>query len=190
MFQTMKPIAAATLLALAGAAQAQDAAAPDVNMGTTDGPAVGQVYQSETVGDWDLRCLKTEDGNDPCQMYQLLTDETGQAVAEINLFPMPEDHPAAAASTVMVPLMTLLAEGISVTVDDGQTRRYPIEVCGPEGCVSRMGFTEEDLAAFKAGAIAKVRIVQAEVAEGAEVVLDMSLSGFTAAFEKADPPVN
>lgn len=190
MFQTLKPYAVAALVLSAGASYAQDTSAPEVNMGSTEGPAVGQVYQAETIGDWELRCLKTEDGNDPCQMYQLLTDETGQAVAEVNLFPMPEEHPAAAAATVMVPLMTLLAEGISITVDDGQTRRYPIEFCGPDGCISRMGFTAEDLAAFKAGAVAKVRIVQAEVTEGAEVTLDMSLSGFTSAFEQADPPTN
>ena len=45
-------------------------------------PQIGQTYTKETNGAWELRCIKTEDGNDPCQMYQLLDDGQGAPVAE------------------------------------------------------------------------------------------------------------
>lgn len=189
MFNVIKPLATLTMIALGGVALAQETAAP-----ATDAPAdpqVGQVYVKETSGDWELRCLKVESGDEPCQIYQLLKDADGNSIMEVTMFPMPADQQAAAAATLLVPLMTRLSEGIMIQVDDADPRRYPIEFCNQGGCVTRAGFTAEELAAFKAGSNAKVRIVRAETApEAAEVILDMSLAGFTAGFDKATPPTN
>lgn len=189
MFKIIKPLATLTLLAAGGVAFAQD-----VNMGTPAGeaastePQIGDVYEKETSGDWSLRCMVTEDGNDPCQIHQILKDGEGRSIAEVNMFPMPEGHEAAAAATVVVPLMTLLPEGITITVDENEPRRYPVEFCGPNGCLTRLGFTAEELDAFKSGSKATVRIVQAETQENAEKILTLSLTGFTAGFDKATPP--
>ena len=199
-------------LGLAGPLQAQDStaeapaeapadataenpgAAPDttpadpaegLDMGTPldDGqPAVGEAYTRETFGDWSLQCMKAPEGPDPCQLYQLLRDGDGNAVAEILMFPLPPGSRAAAGATIVAPLETLLTEQVVITVDGGTAKTYPFTFCNAGGCVSRAGFTAEDVAAFKAGAAATLRIVPA-AAPDQVVELTISLSGFTAGFD-------
>lgn len=146
-------------------------------------PEVGQTYISETEGDWELRCIKTEDGNDPCQMYQLMTDSEGTPVAEISIFRLPDGGRAVAGATMIVPLETSLPQQVTVRVDAGQARRYPFAFCNQIGCYSRIGLVEEEVRAFRAGNSATVTIVPA-LAPDQQVELSMSLTGFTAAFDK------
>jgi invasion protein IalB len=159
--------------------------AADLDMGTpVEGgePAVGQAYTRETFGDWSMRCLKAAEGPDPCQLYQLLLDDQGNAVAEISMFPLPPGNRAAAGATIVAPLETLLTEQVVITVDGGTAKTYPFTFCNAGGCVSRVGFTAEDVAAFKAGSAATLRIVPA-AAPDQVVELRISLSGFTAGFD-------
>ncbi len=162
--------------------QAADPAA-DLDLGEPVGPQVGQPYVLQTFGDWAMRCVKAAEGrNDPCNLYQLLTDENGAAVAEFNLFRLPEGSRAAAGATVVVPLETLLTQQLMLTVDGGEARRYPFTFCNAAGCVARLGFTQAEVEQFKAGSAATVRLVPA-AAPTEEVLLNLSLSGFTAGFE-------
>lgn len=179
MFSMFKTISAVSLIALSGAAfaQEQDAAA-------TAEPQVGETYVSETSGDWDVRCLKSEDGNDPCQVYQLLLNEAGNAVAEFTMLPLNDGGAAVAGATMVTPLETYLPAGVTMTIDGGQERRYDFTFCNVEGCISRMGFTDADVALMKKGAKAIVGLVPAGSESGEPVVLTLSLTGFTAAFEK------
>ena len=39
--------------------------------------AVGQAYKKEDFGAWTLRCVRTEEGVDPCQLFQLLLGPDG-----------------------------------------------------------------------------------------------------------------
>ncbi|NHW17240.1 invasion associated locus B family protein, partial [Escherichia coli] len=89
----------------------------------------GSTYVSETFGDWEQRCVRRPEGNDPCQIYQLLRDADGNAVAEMSVFPLPAGQPAVAGSTIITPLETLLTKNITIAVDGGQARRYPFEFC-------------------------------------------------------------
>lgn len=146
-------------------------------------PQVGQTYTSETNGAWELRCVKTEDGNDPCQMYQLMSDSEGTPVAEISIFRLPEGGRAVAGATIIVPLETSLPQQLTMKVDDGQARRYPFAFCNPIGCLSRVGLVAEEVAQFRRGAEAILTIVPA-LAPDQKVDLTMSLSGFTASFDK------
>ena len=66
-------------------------------------------YIKEEYGDWQLKCFRSEAEEDPCQMYQLLTEEAGNPVAEFSLFRLPEGAQAAAGATIVVPLGTLSA---------------------------------------------------------------------------------
>ena len=52
----------------------------ELNMGEPD-IAVGDVYIEGEYTDWEIRCIKSEDGNDPCQLYQLLADPNGNSVS-------------------------------------------------------------------------------------------------------------
>ena len=166
--------------------QTQDAGAADSDLSTgtpveaADG--VGTPYIRETSGDWEVRCVRTQDGNDPCQLYQLLTDESGSSVAEITVFPLPEGGQAVAGATIITPLETLLTEQITIQIDGGGAKRYPFSFCTRSGCVSRIGLLPEDLSAFRAGNNARIRIVPV-AAPDQEVVVSASLSGFTAGFE-------
>ena len=146
-------------------------------------PQVGETYTAETNGDWDLRCIKTEDGNDPCQMYQLLSDADGTPVAEISVFRLPEGGRAVAGATIIVPLETSLPQQLTMQVDSGSARRYPYAFCNPIGCYSRVGLVADEVAAFRRGNEAKVTIVPA-LAPDQKVEVIMGLSGFTATFDK------
>ncbi len=146
-----------------------------------DDGGIGAPYVREEFGDWDLRCVRTEGGNDPCQLYQLLEDQGGNAVAEISVFPLPENQQAEAGATIVTPLETLLTEQLTLTVDSGQAKRYPFTFCTQIGCIARIGLLPEEVDQFRRGASAIIRIVPAAAADQ-QVTLDVSLSGFTAGF--------
>ena len=147
-------------------------------------PVVGQPYTKEIIGDWDMRCIKAEEGaKDPCQMYQLLDDGDGTPVAEFSLFRLPDGGKAKAGATVVVPLETSLPQQLTITVDGSSSRRYPYAFCNPVGCYARIGLTADDLAGFKRGNTAMITIVPA-VAQDQKVELPLSLTGFTAAYDQ------
>ncbi|MFA8440432.1 invasion associated locus B family protein [Yoonia sp.] len=189
MRSIFKTVFLAALLSQATVALAQDTpedtqapAADDLALGEPVGPQVGEPYVRDTFGDWALRCIKSEEGApDPCNLYQLLSNEDGVAVAEFNVFPLPEGQRAAAGATIVVPLETLLTQQLTIAVDGQNARRYPFTFCNRAGCVARLGFTQAEVDEFKRGAAATVRLVPA-AAPTEEVVLDVSLTGFTAGF--------
>jgi invasion protein IalB len=168
---------------------AADAAAPTVqdqlSLGEDADKAseIGQPYTRETIGAWEMRCIKQEAGEEPCQMYQLLDDGEGAPVAEVTLFRLKEGGKAVAGATVIVPLETALPAQFMVQVDGDKARRYPYAFCNPVGCYVRIGLTAEDVAAFKRGKEAKMTLVPA-LAPDQKVVLTLSLEGFTASFDK------
>lgn len=147
------------------------------------GPQVGQTYTQEEHGDWDVRCVRTESGNDPCQLYQLLQDQDGNNVAEISLFPLPESNgQAVAGATVITPLETLLTAQIALSVDGSEPKRYPFGWCSSVGCFSRIGFTADEVVRFRRGAEATLTI-RPVAAPDQTVDLGISLAGFTAGYE-------
>lgn len=146
---------------------------------------VGSTYVDQEHGDWQQRCVRTEDGNDPCQLYQLLQDNEGNSVAEISVAPLPEGAEAAAGATVITPLETLLTAQLQLSVDGGEVRRYPFSWCSAVGCFSRIGFTEGELNEFRNGAEALIEIRPVAAPEQT-VELPVSLMGFTAGFEAVD----
>lgn len=195
----MKTLSLVVLLALGGPAFSQatttpeetgEDAAPDPlalapgEEVAPEGPKVGNIYIESEHGDWDLRCIKAESGVDPCQLYQLLDDNAGNAVAEINIFPLPDAQEAVAGATVITPLETLLTQQLSLAVDSGQAKKYPFSWCSTVGCVARIGLSDTDIASFKRGVKATVTIVPVAAADQ-KVNIDVSLAGFTAGFDAA-----
>lgn len=177
---------------------APDASPADLSLGepvTTEAPAeptsadqvdIGQPYVPTYFGDWALRCLNAgPDRKDPCQLYQLLRDDQNNAVAEFSLFPLEPGGQAAAGATIVVPLETLLTQQLTMSIDGGAARRYPFTFCNAGGCVARVGFTQEEVNLFKRGNNAVLRLVPAAAPEE-EVLLTVSLTGFTAAMDATD----
>ncbi|WP_299030529.1 invasion associated locus B family protein [uncultured Sulfitobacter sp.] len=144
---------------------------------------IGQPYTRETIGAWEMRCIKVEEGEEPCQMYQLMKDDQDAPVAEVSLFRLPSGGKAVSGATIIVPLETALPQQLTISIDGGKARRYPYAFCNPVGCYVRLGLTAEDVSAFKRGNEAKMTIVPA-LAPDQKVILTMSLEGFTASYDK------
>ncbi|WP_240790418.1 invasion associated locus B family protein [Rhodobacter sp. SY28-1] len=183
------PLAAQTTEAPAEgeAPVAADAATADnlalgQEVGTADGP--GSNYTAANFEAWEQRCVRTESGVDPCQLYVLLKDQEGNSVAEFTMFNLPKgsEGPAVAGATFIAPLETLLTAGMMMQIDAGKPKAYPFTFCTQIGCVARIGFTAEEIAQMKQGANALISIVPF-VSPDKKVELTVSLKGFTAGYD-------
>lgn len=161
-----------------GLAMPQTASEPT----SPDALPIGETYVAETHGAWEIRCMRAEEGQpEPCQLYQLLRDSAGGAVAEFNIFDLPDDGALVAGATIVTPLDTLLTAGLGLRVDQGPWSEYPFSFCQPIGCFAQIGLTEENLAAMRRGSVANVALVPLPAPDQI-VQLEASLSGFTAGF--------
>lgn len=207
MIKSLTPITLATLLALTTplAAQESETTQPTTPVATSQagesaadqlldlgqtvgetGPQIGERYAKETHGDWDLACVRTESGQDPCSLLQILKDPSGNPMAEFSLFRIAQNGgQAVAGATIIVPLETLLPAGISIAIDGGPAKRYNFRFCAPIGCVAQIGLTQADVDTFKKGSEAKVSL-RPEAAPDQLVEMPMSLKGFTAGFGAVD----
>jgi invasion protein IalB len=174
----------------APAAEAPAQTTGDLPLGTAAEPAPdgpGTSYVAATFDAWEQRCLRTTDGSDPCELFQPLNDNAGNSVAQISIVSLPPGRPAAAGASVMVPLRTLLLEPLLMAIDGAPPKQYEYTVCAQVGCVAQFGLTAEELAAMKAGAKARLTITPFD-APDQKVILDISLKGFTAAFNAVSAP--
>ncbi|WP_298431682.1 invasion associated locus B family protein [uncultured Jannaschia sp.] len=162
-----------------------------LSTGTAVGAAAGggpEIYVREEHGDWEVRCLRAPEGqDDPCQLYQRMSDQNGNPTADVNFFDVPDGGEIVAGATVLTPLQTLLTAQVTLTVDGGQPRRYPFSFCDASGCYARMGFSAADIASFRAGNAATLVVVPA-LAPDQAAQLTMSLTGFTAGYAAVEVP--
>ncbi|MDO5657164.1 MAG: invasion associated locus B family protein [Paracoccus sp. (in: a-proteobacteria)] len=154
---------------------------PAATAETTE-PPVGAYYVRETFTDWTLRCIRTPDGNDPCELYQLLQDSDGTSVAEMTLIPLEGGGQAVTGASVVAPLETDLQFGVGYQIDSGDAKRYPFSFCAPVGCVARMGFTNAELNSMKRGLLGHVVLLPFGAPESEAFDLELSLAGFTAGY--------
>ncbi|WP_245948794.1 invasion associated locus B family protein [Paracoccus lutimaris] len=165
------------------AAEAPAATAPAAPAATAPAapaaPQVGQPYAKETHGAWTLRCMKTETGADPCELYQLLKDKDNSPVAEASVIPMTGNN-VEAVITFVAPLETDLSAGLGLQVDAAKEARYPFMLCARVGCISRIGLASAELDPLKRGSAATVTVLPFGSKKEDMVKLPLSLSGFTA----------
>lgn len=156
---------------------------------TTEAPAAsangeqsaGQSYIKETFGDWQMRCIRTADNKDPCELYQLLKDAQGGAVAEASLVPVKGQ--VSAIVTYVAPLETDLQQGLRLKIDNNAEQGYPFMVCAQIGCISRVGLSDADLNIYKRGNTGSVTLHPFGAPQEQNVKLTLSLKGFTAGLE-------
>ena len=167
------------------------AAAPGAPAAPGGAPAAGDPAQPEvmeivrdTFGDWQVRCAP--DGKE-CFMYQLAVDQEQNPVAEVSILKLPDVADADAGVTVVSPLGTLLTSGVVLQIDGGERRQYPFAWCSQVGCFARFGLDAPSLTGMKRGSAGKITLVSVGQPE-APVTLDLSLSGFTAAYDFARGP--
>lgn len=204
MSNTLSTLSVAALFAFATVAGAQEASQSDSASGTGDVPETVQdvdpiegldtgrevqqdgeeSYIKETFEDWQLKCFRTGTDEDLCQMYQLLTEEGGNPVAEFSLYRLANAGNVVAGATIAAPLGTLLTEEIKLSVDGGRPKSYTFSFCTMGGCFARIGLTQPDVDALKRGAVATLEIVPAQAPDQI-VQIEASLAGFTAAYDAA-----
>ena len=173
----------ALLIGSASAAQENNGTGLSVGQAANSEPAEGQIYVKEDSGDWLLRCIKRAEGNDPCHLYQLLHEASGNPVSGIVLFPIAPGQQAVAGANVLTPLEPLLQRQLSLSIDGGETRVYPFSFCTRSGCTARLGFTATDLLALERGSTA-VLTIYALSAPDTPVEIQVSLKGFPAGCDK------
>ncbi|MCK4713788.1 MAG: invasion associated locus B family protein [Marinosulfonomonas sp.] len=157
----------------------------DLSMGeeVVEEKGPGTTYVHDRFNDWELRCVRVEEGQkEPCNLFQLMKDEQGTAIAEISFIILPKGQQAAAGATIVAPLETLLTQQLTLSVDEGTKKRYPFRFCTPIGCYAQVGFSNGDVAAFKRGVAAALTIVPAFAPEE-KITVKLSLAGFTKAYE-------
>lgn len=150
-------------------------------VGTTPEIQLGQPYAKETFGDWEMLCIKTEEGPEPCEIGQLILDGNGNAVSDVRMFPLPPGSEAIAGATFITPLGVALQSGLLFAVDDKKPKQYPFQFCNNIGCVSRIGFTPLELQAMRKG---ETGIMSFRLVDNPQqpVNVGVSLKGFAAAF--------
>ncbi len=129
-------------------------------------------------GDWQIRC-RNDDGS--CFMYQLAIDAREIPISEVSVVPLSAEDGRVAGFTIVTPLRTLLTEGVTLQIDNGRQQRYQFGWCTEAGCAARFAVREDGLNQFKRGNKARLTVRSVERPD-APVILDVSLSGFTAGF--------
>ena len=147
----------------------------------------GEIYLAGSKGDWNVRCITGNPGEtDRCEIQQLLFLNENTPVADISIFKLPEGEVAVAAANIMVPLETLLTKKFQFAFSKEIVKEYPYSFCNQNGCLVRLGLLEEDVEAMKKGSSSKLSITHISNPE-TFINLDVSLTGFTAAFEIIKP---
>ena len=147
----------------------------------------GEIYLAGNKGDWNVRCITGNPGEiDKCEIQQLLFINENTPVADISIFKLPEGERAVAAANVMVPLETLLTKKFRFAFSENSVKEFPYSFCNQNGCLVRMGLLEEDIEAMKKGSSSELSITHISSPD-ASINLNLSLNGFTAAFDVIRP---
>lgn len=178
--------AAPTGQAPAAEGAAPAAGTPPAGDAAAQPPAQGEVMEvvRDTFGDWQVRCAPE---GDDCFIYQLALDSEKNPVAEVSILKLPQEAEADAGVTIVTPLGTLLPQGVVVQIDGGQQRQYPFAWCSQVGCFARFGLDRPSIDAMKRGKSGKLTL-HAVAAPQQAVALELSLTGFTAAFDSLTVP--
>ena len=155
---------------------------------TEAAPEIGATYIKEENGAWKLRCARAPIGqSDPCDMFQLLNNAEGQAVAEVSVQTLNASGEFIADLVIIAPLGLLLPAGVQVKIDDRDAGRIPFIVCSKNSCVAKAGLKAADVQAFKAGNVTQLAFVPADRSRP-PFAGNISLTGFTASFNKLPEP--
>ena len=120
---------------LCGAAYAQDTSTSEPDAGLDlgqEGPRAGEQFVKEEFGDWDVSCIKAQEGgDDPCAIVQVLNGAQGEPIAEVSIGKLPEGGAAVAWANVIVPLETLLQAQLALSIDGAPRKLYNYHHCVP-----------------------------------------------------------
>jgi invasion protein IalB len=137
----------------------------------------------ETHGAWEIHCLE---GTETCAMQQVGNTADGQRALLVTVQRLAgvtaEGRPVPAALTVNTPVGVLIPYGVRVRVDEGNVAPVPLLRCLPDNCAARAPLADEAIAEFKKGSVATFGFFLQD-----EVLVKVSLNGFTAAYDSMKP---
>lgn len=142
-------------------------------------PASAEPADGQTFKDWVIRCGKANEAAPvkPCVMGQSLAfKDAEKPIMQILVGILKADQKAIIVFTV--PLGVRLPPGLSLQVDQTEEIKMPYQQCIKGGCRARLVIDRKLEAALKAGLQGTATFVNGA---GREVVLKISLKGFTAA---------
>ena len=150
-------------------------------------PQKTEPYIKERFENWSLKCIKTVNSIERCEANQIIFNQKQQPVAEISIIKLPKGQVAAAAATIIVPLKTILSEGLVLAIQELEPKKYQFKFCNSIGCYSQIGLTLEDLEALKRKGKASIFLKHLSSGDQ-QIVIPISLSAFTTTFSKATQP--
>ncbi len=138
----------------------------------------------ETHGAWNIRCVE---GTETCAMSQIGKTSDGKQALLVTIQRLQgatseDGQPVPAAITVQTPLGILLGYGLRLKIDNQETVPLPLGRCIPGGCVAQAPMLDEAVSRMKAGSKAVFGYFMRN-----EILVDVSLSGFTKAFNSLKP---
>ena len=150
-------------------------------------PQKTEPYIKERFENWSLKCIKTVNSIERCEANQIIFNQKQQPVAEISIIKLPKGQVAAAAATIIVPLETILSEGLVLAIQELEPKKYQFKFCNSLGCYSQIGLTDDEVEALKRKE--KASIFLKHISSGdQQIVIPMSLDGFTKTFSNVLQP--
>lgn len=147
------------------------------------GPALSQKNDSNK-GAWQYRCADGEDGAEKrCEMAQRLSEsESGKRVVEFVLTDVTGEDGQHRA-VIVLPLGVAIQPGVRLRVDEGESYGFNISHCLPDGCIAIVDLPQSLVTEMKRGKTAKLVM---KTFQGKTVAMNLSLTGFTKAYNKID----
>lgn len=188
-------LAAVALLAALGvgtpdALAQQSQEAPEQAPTTQEPPPAGEAeappeleMTERQFQDWNLRCGRSEQGPEVCEIWQLRTDSEGRTIMAVAVGTAPGT--ANPVLLIILPLGISLPPGVTLAVDGGAETPLQVERCERQGCRIEMLVEPDLLNRLKNGREAKV-FFEALDPEGQmqRLGVPISLLGFTAALNE------
>jgi len=140
----------------------------------------GQRYLADTYKDWQRLCMKSDQAEDVCHIYQLIKNQDNLPLGEITVFKATEPEGISAVATILTPLGTLLTSQLILTLDDDTKGEYPYSWCDKGGCYVRIALTDDQVYSMKKGRSGTIQI-ESISAPGEPIILPISFLGLTAA---------
>lgn len=137
-----------------------------------------------THGDWEIRCIK---GSETCAMSQIGNTGDGKRALLVTIQRLKgataeNGTEIPGAMTVQTPLGVLIPYGVRIKIDSDKVIPLPLSRCVPAGCISQAPMLDEAVAKLKKGSTAVFGFFLDK-----EVLVNVSLRGFTKAFNNLTP---
>lgn len=138
----------------------------------------------EKHGDWEIRCLE---GTKTCAMSQVGKTSDGKRAILVTIQRLTgaktkDGQAILAAMTVQTPLGILIPYGLRLKIDADKVIPLQLARCIPAGCVSQAPMLAEAVGKMKKGAKAIYGYFLQK-----EILVNISLNGFTKAFDTLTP---